>query len=184
MRKVTFGGASSLDSYFARKDDSVDWLQWSPEAGEIMGAYWKTIDTVVMGRRTYEVGLKMTKGKANPYAGLKVFVFSRTMNPGAHDGFEIVATDPVEFVRKLKTQRGKDICVMGGGLLARSLLEGGVIDEIGFNIQPVLLGAGIPLFHQMTHQIDLELLTCRQFKNGCVYVLYRVKAAKRRRSRK
>ena len=184
MRKVTFGGASSLDSYFARKDDSVDWLQWSPEAGEIMGEYWKTIDTVVMGRKTYEVGLKMTRGKANPYAALRTCVFSRTMKPGRRDGFEIVGTDPVAFVRKLKRQRGKDICVMGGGLLARSLMEGGVVDEIGFNIQPVLLGSGIPLFHEMRHQIDLELLNCRRFKNGCVYVLYRVKRAKARRSRK
>ena len=59
--------------------------------------------------------------------------------------------------------------------LARSLLEGGVIDEIGFNVHPVMLGEGIPLFHEMKRQIDLELLDCRRFNNGCVYVLYRVK---------
>jgi dihydrofolate reductase len=64
---------------------------------------------------------------------------------------------------------------MGGGDFARTLLEGGVIDEIGFNIQPILLGSGIPLFHEMKRQIDLELIESRPFKNGCVYVLYRVK---------
>jgi riboflavin biosynthesis pyrimidine reductase len=64
---------------------------------------------------------------------------------------------------------------MGGGELAWPLLEAGLIDEIGFNIHPVLLGAGIPVFHAMKRQIDLELLECRSFKNGCVYVLYRVK---------
>ena len=64
---------------------------------------------------------------------------------------------------------------MGGGDLARTLFEAGVIDEIGFNIHPVLLGSGIPLFHQMKKQIDLEFIECRPFKNGCVYVLYRVK---------
>jgi dihydrofolate reductase len=52
MRKVTFGGASSLDGYFARKDDSVDWLMWSDEATTIIQDYWKTIDTIVMGRKT------------------------------------------------------------------------------------------------------------------------------------
>ena len=180
MRKVTFGGASSLDSYFARKNDAVDWLMWSDEAGEIMRDYWKTIDTVVMGRRTYEVGLKMTKGKANMYAGMKTYVFSRTLPPRKESDFEMVASDPVAFVRKLKRQRGKDICVMGGGLLARALFEGGVIDEIGFNIQPVLLGSGIPLFHEMKRQIDLELLDCKRFKNGCVCVSYRVKNPRRR----
>lgn len=75
---------------------------------------------------------------------------------------------------------------MGGGDLARSLFEAGLIDEIGFNLHPVLLGSGIPLFHEMKRQIDLELLECQRFKNGCVYVSYRVKSpkAKRRRASK
>lgn len=183
-RKVTFGGACSLDGFFARKDDSVDWLMWSDEAGAIMQDFWKSIDTVVMGRKTYEVGLKMSKGKGNPYAGLKSYVFSRTLKPGKINGAEIISSDAVAFVRKLKRKSGKDICVMGGGELACSLLEGGVIDEIGFNVHPVMLGEGVPLFHEMKRQIDLALLDCRRFKNGCIYVLYRVKhsPAKRRRS--
>jgi dihydrofolate reductase len=81
----------------------------------------------------------------------------------------------VDVVRELKAQNGKGICVMGGGELARSLFEAGLIDEIGFNIHPVLLGAGVPVFHPMSRQIDLELHECRAFKNGCVYVSYRVK---------
>jgi dihydrofolate reductase len=64
---------------------------------------------------------------------------------------------------------------MGGGLLAKSLFEADLIDEIGFNIHPVLLGSGIPLFHEMNHQINLELIECKPFKNGCVMVSYRVK---------
>lgn len=179
-RTVTFGGACSLDGFFARRDDSVDWLMWSDEAGEIMGEYWKTVDTVVMGRKTYEVGLKMTKGKSNPYAGMKAYVFSRTLKAESGRGAKIIASDAVAFVRKLKRESGKDICVLGGGELANSLLAGGVIDEIGFNIQPVLLGEGVPLFHDMKRQIDLELLDCRRFKNGCVYVLYRIKHSRKR----
>jgi dihydrofolate reductase len=77
--------------------------------------------------------------------------------------------------RGLKEQDGKDVCVMGGGEFAKSLFEAGVIDEIGFNIHSVLLGSGIPLFHKMSRQIDLELIESRALKNGCVYVLYRVK---------
>jgi len=175
MRKVTFGGANSLDNYFARKDDSVDWLMWGKEAAEVMTDFWKTIDTVVVGRKTFEVGLKLSKGQSNPYAGIKTYVFSRTLKPGSHPGVDIVDEDAGAFVRKLKKQKGKDICVMGGGLLAKSLFEARVIDEIGFNIHPVLLGSGIPLFHEMKKQINLELLECRPFKNGCVYVNYRVK---------
>src|SRR5438874_10966022 len=175
MRKVTFGGAPSLDGYFARKDDAVDWLMWSNEAARIMSDYWKTIDTVVMGRKTYEAALKMKGGKKNLYSGLKSYVFSRTLKPEKQGALEIVSSDAVTFVRKLKEQPGKDICVMGGGELARSLFEAGVIDEMGFNIHPVLLGSGVPLFHEMSRQIDLELLECRAMKNGCVYVRYEVK---------
>jgi dihydrofolate reductase len=175
MRKVTFGGANSLDNFIAREDDAVDWLMRSDEATSIMANFWKTIDTVVMGRKTYEVGLKMSKGKSNPYRGLKAYVFSRTSKQSAHKQVKIISTDVAEFVRELKAQEGGDICVMGGGLLAKSLFEADLIDEVGFNIHPVLLGSGIPLFHEMTRQIDLELLECKPFKNGCVYVSYRVK---------
>src|SRR5215213_6239928 len=79
MRKVTFGGANSLDNYIARKDDSFDWIMHGKEAAEYLKDYWKTIDTVLMGRKTYEVALKMSKGQSNPYPGVKSYVFSRTL---------------------------------------------------------------------------------------------------------
>ena len=172
MRKVTFGGANSLDNFFARKDDTVDWLLWSDEAAAIMKDYWQTIDTVVMGRRTYEVALK---SNTTSYPGVKSYVFSRTLKKSPDKKIEIIREDAAEFVRDLKNRKGKDICVLGGGLLAKSLFEANLIDEIGFNIHPVLLGQGIPLFHEMNHQIDLELIECKPFKNGCVFVSYRVK---------
>lgn len=174
MRKVIFGGANSLDNYIARPDHAVDWLMWSDEAGELMKEIWPRFDTFVMGRKTYEVGLKSAGGK-NPYARTRTVVFSRTLDPSGHDGVEVVSSDPGEFVRELKSGEGKDICVMGGGEIGKVLLEAGVVDEIGFNIHPVLLGSGVPLFHGMGRQIDLEMLECRPFKNGCVYVNYRVK---------
>lgn len=178
MRKVIFGGANSLDNFFAREDGAVDWLMWSDEAAEIMNDFWPRFDCMVMGRKTYDVAMQMTpKGEniKNPYGDIKTYVFSRTIPPGEQNGVEIVGDDPGEFVRKLKEGDGKDICIMGGGDLAKTLFEVGVIDEIGFNIHPVLLGSGVPLFHKMNKQIDLELIECRPFKNGCVYVLYKVK---------
>jgi dihydrofolate reductase len=78
-------------------------------------------------------------------------------------------------VGRIKQQEGKDICIMGGGLLAKPLFEADLIDEIGFNIHPVLLGSGIPIFHELNHQVNLELTDCKTFKNGCVLVTYRVK---------
>ena len=172
MRKVTFGGANSLDNFFARKDDAVDWLIWTKEVNTIMTTFWKTIDTIVMGRRTYEVTIKMGGGGQ---AGMKTYVFSRTLKKVRGKGVELVSEDAADFVRRLKQQKGEGICVMGGGLLAKSLFEADLIDEIGLNVHPVLLGSGIPLFYEMPRQIDLELISCQQLSNGCVVLMYRVK---------
>jgi dihydrofolate reductase len=174
MRKVIFGGAISLDNFIARKDGAVDWLPWSKEVNQIMKDMWKTIDTMVMGRKTYEVAQRMGGGGSHP--GLKTYVFSRTIKKPNSKELTFVADDATAFVRRLKEEEeGKDICVMGGGELAKSLFEADLIDEIGFNIQPVLLGSGIPLFYEMSRQIDLELKECRQLSKGCVYVIYKVK---------
>ena len=172
MRKVTFGGANSLDNYIARNDGSYDWIMWSKELNPIMKKYWKNIDTVVMGRKTYEV---TAKGGVDVGVGpVKTYVCSRTLKKAPNKHVELVA-DAVKLVKRLKGEPGKEICIMGGGLLAKSLFEAGLIDEIGFNVHPVLLGSGIPLFHKMKKQINLELLECRQFKNGCVMLTYAVK---------
>jgi dihydrofolate reductase len=171
MRTVIFGGANSLDNYFARPDGGVDWLMWSDEAGAIMTETWKTVDTMIMGRKTFEVARRMGPG---PAAGdLKSYVFSRTLPDEA--GVNIVREDVAVFTRRLKAEPGKDILVMGGGELARPLFEADLIDRIGFNIHPILLGRGVPVFHPMSRDIHLELEECRPFKNGCVTVTYRVR---------
>jgi dihydrofolate reductase len=172
VRKVTYGGANSLDNFIARTDHSADWLLWGDEAAAAMADYWKTIDTVLMGRKTYEVALK--SGGARDL-GVTTYVFSRTLKPGSAGSVTVVAADAAEFVLRLKREPGKDICLMGGGELAQSLFEADLIDEIGLNIHPLLLGSGIPLFRALSRQIDLELQECRAFKNSCVLVRYRVK---------
>ena len=178
MRKAIFGGANSLDNYIARMDGSFDWIMHDAESMEIMKDMWPRFDTLIMGRKTYENGKKYApKGSKarNPFGSTKTFVFSRTLNPSKENGVEIVSEDPGRFVKKLKEQPGKDIMIMGGGELAKDLFEAGVIDEIGFNIHPVLLGSGVPLFHNMKRQIDLDLIACRQLNNGSVYVYYHVR---------
>jgi len=171
-RKVTFGVASSLDNFIARPDHAVDWLMWSDEVSALTSAFWKTVDTVVMGRKTYEVGVKQGM---TAYPGVKNYVFSRSMAEAPDARVEIVRRDAAGFIRELKAREGAGICVMGGGELARSLFEAELVDEVGLNIHPVLLGAGIPLFHGMSRQIDLELIDSKVLQTGCVYVLYRVK---------
>lgn len=174
MRKVIFSVANSLDNYIARKDGAVDWLSLGEEVAAMMAEFWKNIDAVVIGRKTYEPVLK--SGTPFPtYAGVKNYVLSHTLKESLDKNVEIIGEDAAEFIRTLKNQEGKDIFVMGGGLLAKRLFEADLIDEVGVNIQPVLLGSGILLFHEMSHQIELELVECKTFKNGCVSITYRVK---------
>lgn len=172
MRNVTFGVGNSVDNYIARKNDAVDWLHWGEEVASISAKFWKTIDTVLMGRKTFEVALRFG---TTSYPRVKNYVFSRTMKESPDRRVEIISEDAAEFVRDLKSQEGKGICVMGGGELAASLFEADLIDELVLNIHPVLLGSGIPLFLEMKRQIDLELVDCKTLKNGCVAVWYRVK---------
>ena len=184
MRKVTLGLANSLDYYIARKNGGADWLHWSKEVAAISARFMKTVDTILIGRKTYEVMLGFGQ---TSYPGAKNYVFSRSKQKSTElkkalsskkkgiKNVEIITRDAAEFVRELKGKKGKGICLFGGGELAKSLFEADLIDEIVLNIHPVLLGSGIPLFHQMKMQIELELLNSTTLQGGYLVVTYRVK---------
>ena len=169
MRKVTFGVGNSLDGYIAGANEAIDWLHWTKEIAEISAAYWKTIDTVLMGRKTYE------KAPKKGYPGVRNVVFSRTLQPGPDAAVEVVSTDPAEFVGRIKEEAGAGICVMGGGELAAILFDADLIDEVVLNTHPVLLGSGIPLFPGLKRRINLELISVRTLENKCVVLSYAVR---------
>lgn len=171
MRKVTFGVACSLDNYIAREDHTVDWLIWSDDVAAFVKEFWTSVDVVLLGRKTYEVGVRLG---TTSYRNVANYVFSKSMQTTADPAVQIVSTDAASFVRDLKETNGGDICLMGGGELANSLFEADLIDEVGVNIHPVLLGTGVPLFKTMSHQINLQLTACRQFTGGCVLLRYAV----------
>ena len=171
MRKVIYGGACSLDGFLTDRNGSLDWLHFSKDAQQIMATSWATADTILLGRKTWQVAA--AQGGCGALPGVTAYVFSRTLTQ-APDGAALVSRDAGAFVRNLKTQPGKDIVVMSGGNLATSLLQEGVIDEIGLNVHPVLLGAGTPAFLDPGERVRLELTESRAEDGGCVLVTYRV----------
>lgn len=175
MRKVIYGGACSLDGFLTDRDGGIGWLHFSKDVEQIMAQSWATADTILFGRKTWQVAAEQGGGGAMP--GVKAFLFSRTLRK-VPEGVELVSSDAGEFVRKLKAQPGKDIIVMSGGNFATSLLQAGVIDEVGFNVHPVLLGSGVPAFLDPGARVKLELTECRQLEGGCVLVTYRVKRSR------
>ena len=110
MRKVIFGGANTLDNYIAGKDDSIDWLRHSKEVNQILKDYWKDVDTQILGRRTYEIAMKSGYDAGLP---VKTYVCSRTLKKIAGKKVEL-ASDAVSLVKRLKSEEGKNIIVMGG----------------------------------------------------------------------
>lgn len=181
MRKVTYGAACSLDGFIAGPNGEIDWLQYSKDVDAIMKDYWARIDTLLIGRKTWEAANAMGASSEGDkmMAGITSYVFSRTLGQLPEGKGILVSDNGGEFVRDLKRRRGKEICVFGGGELAQSLFEAGVIDEVGLNVHPVLLGTGVPLFRD-AGRIKLKLNDCREIGGGCLYMTYRVLARRQR----
>jgi dihydrofolate reductase len=185
MRKVKYSVANSLDGFIARADGAVDWL-FMDGTDYGMTEFFKSIDAVLMGRKTYEfaqshspkkrsVSKKAKSGSSASGSGMRSYVFSRTMKRAPDEDVQIISENAGEFIRRLKSEAGKDIWLMGGGSLARSLFAEGVVDEISLAVHPVLLGSGIALFPDIGKQINLELIESKSHANGVVQVAYRVR---------
>jgi dihydrofolate reductase len=174
MRKIIFGLAASLDGYIARENGAVDWLKMEDltEAADEMREFFALIDTVLTGRKTYEKGLELGQ---DGYDGLMNYVFTGTPRESKKDNVRFITEDVKEFVENLKKQKGKNMCLTGGGILAETFFAGDLIDEIVLGVQPTILGAGIPLFPPSGKQIDLELFDVKTRKSGTVQLSYRVK---------
>ena len=177
MRKVKYYVASSLNGYIARTDDSFDYFV---AEGEHVPDYLESLnsfDVVLMGRKTYEVGLRL--GVTDPYPHMKSYVFSRTMKESPNEKIHIVSDNIAELVRGLKEETGRDIYLCGGGELATILFREGLIDEVILKLHPVMVGTGIRLFSEAIKQIDLELISSKTFNSGVIVLQYRVKKAER-----
>ena len=171
MRKVIFSAAVSLDGYIAGPGEAIDWLRMTDEAGKILAELWQGVDTILMGRKTYEFAGRSGGGGSSK---MKICIFSTTMTE-APKRAELVRDDPAGFVKALKARPGGNMFVLGGGELGSALVEGGAVDEIGLSVHPVLLGGGIPMFRPMAQRVALELVEARPIGNGCAYLRYRAR---------
>lgn len=183
MRKVVLGLGISLDGYIARKNGAVDWLSmdWDYD----WTAFFKTIDVVLMGRKTLDAALAMhpkkSKAKAkNPYGEMETYVFSSSLKESGVAGVEIISGNLKEFIANLKAREGKNIWLSGGGELAKSFFDEGLVDEIYLGVTPLLLGSGLPLFPELAREVPLRFVSsnvCRHKKedNAMLELVYEVK---------
>jgi dihydrofolate reductase len=171
MRRIRYQVAASLDGYIAGPNGEYDWIIMDPDID--FGELFSQFDTLLMGRRTFE---GMQGGGVDQ--GMKVVVFSHTLQQEDYPGVTIIADKVEETVRELRNQPGKDIWLFGGGVLFRSLLELGQVDSVEIAVIPILLGGGIPLLPAPTKRAALSLTGHRIYeKSGILLLEYAVKPA-------
>ncbi len=172
MRPVRYNVAASLDGYVAGPHGSFDWIPDDPTV-DFAGLFSK-IDTVLLGRKSYEVALDM--GGELPWGpNTRVFVFSSTLSPENHPEITVVADHAVERVQALREEPGDgEIWLFGGGELFRTLLAGGQVDRVEVTTVPVLLGGGTPLLAPRAPQTKLALIASHEYPSGMVALTYEV----------
>jgi len=163
----------SLDGYIAGPNGEIDWIVSDPSVD--FEAIYAGFDTVLLGRRTYE--LTQQPGAPPWPAGWRVFVCSRTLKASEHPAVHVVSTDLALTVSRLRAESGRDIWLFGGGSLCASLLAAGLVDQIEVAIMPVLLGGGAPLVATITPRSPLVLTRSHHSPRGIVNLQYDVQHA-------
>ena len=177
-RKVIVHIATSADGYIARSDGDLEWLTSRPTPKGFYGinAFMKSIDTKVLGRKTYEVSRQMG---ATFESSNRHIVFSRHSPPThASSGVEFVNEAIRPFMSRLREIPGKNIWLMGGGEIIASFLDERAIDEFIISVTPVFIGEGIPLIARRHRQVPLDLLSTERFEDGVVQLHYGVQNAR------
>lgn len=170
-RKIILYIATSIDGYIAGPDDDISFLDAVEQTGEDYGYhdFYSTVDTVIMGRKTYDkvVGL----GHPDPHPDKMLFIISRTINSSSTH--KVYYNGPVEsLVAQLKTNKGKNIFIDGGSQIVNLLLSQDLIDEYYISIIPVILGKGISLFKASDFSRSLKLAEVKRYPSGLVQLHY------------
>lgn len=171
-RKLVLYISMSLDGYIATKDNSLDFLSLVEQEGEDYGynEFVKSVDTVIIGRKTYEKVIAM--GYNYPHTDKAVYILTRTAKPSIGN-FMYYTDNLSQLVSDLKSKRGKNIYCDGGAEIANELMKNNLIDEYIISVIPILLGEGIKLFNDGRPEQRLELLSTKQFAKGLTQLHYK-----------
>jgi dihydrofolate reductase len=169
-RKVISYIAMSLDGYIAKTDGDISFLSKVEKKGEDYGYsdFIKTIDTIIVGRKTYEKTLSL----GFEYPGDKnIFVITRNVKP-SHGRINYYSGSLSKLVSELRNKNGKNIFCDGGSEIINELLHDNLIDEFIISIIPLILGDGISLFKNGNPQLNLKLINCEKFDKDLVQLHY------------
>lgn len=171
MRRVRYQVACSLDGFIAGPNDDFDWI--TPEPSFDFEGLYAQFDTLLMGRRTYEI----VRAAGESFRGKQVVVASRTLRPESHPEIDVVSESLEERIRELRTQSGRDIWLYGGGELFSQVLTWGLVDTVEPALMPILLGSGIRFLPSPAVRRRLTLVGHRAYPSGMVLLEYEVQNA-------
>lgn len=174
MKKVTLYIAFSLDGYIADKHGAVDWIKGQDESQELEDTFtpfFNGIDTVIMGRNTYDQIVTELSPEQWPYEGATTYVLTHRQDRHDTDNIRFRNTNVCRLVEELKQEEGKNIWICGGAKIAGKLIAHNMIDTYHLAIIPVILGNGIRLFDRSAPTIDLSLSRTREY-NGIIELIY------------
>lgn len=173
MRDLALILTTSLDGFIAEPDGGIQWLVEPPE--EVPSDYLDLLDSIdclVMGSATYLVSLAL-EGGTDVFENRVVYVFTSRTDLPVHSAVTFVSGSAEEFVTELKSREGGTIWLFGGGRLATSLSDAGLVDDYLIAMQPILLGDGIPLWVAPHGRTGLELINARRWAGGIAELRYR-----------
>jgi dihydrofolate reductase len=159
----------SLDGFIAGSKGEYDWIIDDPTMD--MGALFSRFDTLLMGRRTFD--LARSQESLLESMRMRVVVVSSTLDPAQYKDVTIVSSGVAQAVSALKAEPGKDIWLFGGGVLFRGMLDAGLVDEVQVAVIPVLLGSGVPLIPE-GRRCSLHLDESKIYPSGIVLLSYSV----------
>jgi dihydrofolate reductase len=169
MRKIILQVAVSLDGFIEGPNGEIDWCF---DDGQDYGMieFLKRVDTLFMGRKTYELTLKMG---GTGFPNHTSYVFSGSLN-GIEDGYRLFRGDLKMGVDEIRKSPGGDIWLFGGASLTASFMRLGLIDEIWFAVHPVLLCNGKPVFGDFSGRVNLKMLDTKPYPSGLIMVKYEI----------
>ena len=169
MRKLILEVAVSLDGFIEGTNGEYDWCFNDQDYG--LTDFFYSVDTLFIGRKTYEMMQGMDTTAQNEFSGLKKYVFSKTLDK-VKDGAILIKDNIESEVKKIKNENGKDIWLFGGAGLTASLLNSGLVDKIRLAVHPILLGSGKYLFSGISDRIHLKLADTNIYSSGLVALSY------------
>ena len=173
---------SSLDGIIAKKDNSVSWFETSDyyEKGievtkQDTEEFLKAIDCYVMGARTYEHAMELSKSYGWAYGDVPTIVITHRNLPIERPNIELYSGDLKELVNKRLKTNYKNVWLVGGAMLAKNFIRLKLADEIRLSVLPIILGEGLPFFNQVEQEQALHLKDVTAYKSGMVELWYEIR---------